>query len=109
MNIKEIIYICNLNNFAKSLEQYRKDFLNLRNESVSQVFKRESQNNDEIMEIFELYQKLSEDKKAKLENITIKQGNRIINDFIFNFEDYLFSSGIENKSHYDSMREYMKD
>ena len=108
MNIKEIIYICNLNNFSKSLEQYRKEFLNLKNESVSQVFERESQNNDEIMEIFELYKKLAKDKKDKLENITISQGKRIINDFTFNFEDYEFSSGIENKSHYDSRRADMK-
>ena len=108
MNIKEIIYICNLNNFSKSLEQYRKEFLNLKNESVSQVFERESQNNDEIMEIFELYKKLAKNKKDKLENITISQGKRIINDFTFNFEDYEFSSGIENKSHYDSRRADMK-
>ena len=109
MNIKEIIYICNLNNFSKSLEEYRKEFLNLKNESVSQVFKRESQNNDEILEIFELYKKLPEDKKAKLENITFKQGKRIINDSTFNFEAYSFSSGMERKSHYDSRRADMKD
>ena len=106
--MKEEIFFCNLNNFSKSLEQYRKEFLNLKNESVSQVFERESQNNDEIMEIYELYKKLAKDKKDKLENITISQGKRIINDFTFNFEDYEFSSGIENKSHYDSMRADMK-
>ena len=105
MNIKEIIYICNLNNFSKSVEEYRRDFLNLKNKSVNQVFKTESENNFEIQEIFNLYKKLSFEEKTKLEKIIINQGKKIIiNDSSFNIEDYSFSSGILNKSHYDSRR-----
>ena len=70
--MKEVIYICNLSNFSKTLEVFRRDFLNLKNENLLSVFEREAKGNPEINEIFEEYKRLPEEVKNKLEKQIFK-------------------------------------
>ena len=100
MNIKEIIYIYNLDNFSKTLEEYRNDFINLKNESVNEVFKRESQKNSEILTLFKIYKKLPKETKIKLEKKNFKSAKRYDDESSLNFEEFYFESSKDrNKSH----------
>ena len=100
MNIKEIIYIYNLNNFSKTLEEYRNDFINLKNESVNEVFKRESQKNPEILTLFEIYKKLPKETKIQLEKKNFKSAKRYDDESSLNFEEFYFESSKDrNKPH----------
>ena len=98
LNLKQVIYICNLNNFSKSLKQFRTDFINLKNESINDVFIRESQNNNEILEIYELYKDLPTKIKDKLEKMHFKQA-KFLNHNIkyFDFENITFSMNKSRK------------
>ena len=73
LNLKQVIYICNLNNFSKSLKQFRIDFLKLKNQTLYEVFKKESENNNEFLEIYKLYNNLPKKTKDKLEKIYFTQ------------------------------------
>ena len=99
LNIKEVIYICNLNNFSKSLDNYRNDFLNLKNESLLTVFERESKDNQEIEEIYKEYNNLSEDEKMILEKQTFKTAKRNNDENIKDLEEIYFKCSKRNKSH----------
>lgn len=74
LNIKEIIYINNMNNFSKNLCEFRKGFLDLEKETLEKVFVREAQNNIEIKEALEEYMKMSKEDKDLLDSIEFKSG-----------------------------------
>ena len=74
LNIKEIIYINNMNNFSKNLCEFRKGFLDLEKETLEKVFVREAQNNIEIKEALEEYMKMSKEDKHLLDSIEFKSG-----------------------------------
>ena len=100
MNIKEIIYIYNLDNFSKTLEEYRNDFINLKNESVNEVFKRESKKNSEILTLFKIYKKLPKETKIQLEKKNFKSAKRYDDESSLNFEEFYFESSKDrNKPH----------
>ena len=100
MNIKEIIYIYNLNNFSKTLEEYRNDFINLKNESVNEVFERESKKNPEILTLFKIYEKLPNETKIQLEKKNFKSAKRYDDESSLNFEEFYFESSKDrNKPH----------
>ena len=69
---KEVIYINNTNNFAKSLKNFRDDFLKLDKMDVNTVFEKEGADNKEISDIYKFFKQLSEEQKQKLENISFK-------------------------------------
>lgn len=96
MNLKEIIYITNDKNYSKSLEQYRKDFINLENENLFYVFDSASKENKEISEAFEAYKKLPNQIKIQLETEKFRSG-KINQDMVIDFEKYKFSSVKERK------------
>ena len=104
MNIKEIIYICNYNNYSKSLEEYRNDFINLQNKNVVSVFEDESKNNKEILEAYDIYKKLPPQIKDQLEYENFKAG-KINPNMIIDFETYKFSSGKERRCPIEDRRE----
>ena len=104
MNIKEIIYILNLNNFKKDLDDYRNDFINLEKEKVIDVFNRECKDNKELSEFFEIYKKLPENVKKKLETTKFKSGKRISQGSQINFEKITFSGGKIRKPHNKNKR-----
>ena len=108
LNMKEIIYICNLNNFSKDLETYRRDFINLEKETLKNIFERESKNNQEISEIYEIYKKMPKELVEKLEKIYFKAGKINPNNFNFNLETYKFSCGKLRKPHYEFEKQYIK-
>ena len=102
LDLKEIIYINNSNNYKKSLKQYRDDFINLKNKKLKEVFDRESKNNEEISEIYELYKKLPKDKRKKLKNISFKSGRSTEendDEKYYDLENLLFSTDKLRKSH----------
>lgn len=99
LNIKEVIYICNLKNYSKSLLDFRNDFLNLKNESVLEVFQRESKDNPELIKMFEEYMNLSEDTKIQLETQIFKSAKRYDDISILDLENYYFESGKIYKPH----------
>ena len=105
MNIKEIIYIYNLNNFSKTLEEYRNDFINLKNESVNEVFKRESQKNPEILTLFKIYEKLPNETKIQLEKKNFKSAKRYDDESSLNFEEFYFESSKDRNKPHDRDRE----
>ena len=96
MNIKEIIYISNYNNFNKKSKQYREDFVNLKNKDVKTVFQNESKDNLEISKALEAYEQLKEEVKDRLEHELFKSGKKNPNISI-NLETYKFSSGKQRK------------
>ena len=96
MNLKEIIYITNTQNYSKSLKQYKKDFINLENEKLFCVFDAASKENKEISEAFEVYKKLPNDIKILLETEKFRSG-KINPDMVIDFENYKFSLGKERK------------
>ena len=104
LTIKEVIYICNLKNFSKSVDNYRKDFLNLKNESLLEVFKRESKGNPEIEEIFQEYNDLSNNQKDILEKHFIKTAKRNNEENVEDLEEIYFESSKRGHS-YTKFRE----
>ena len=92
LNFKEIIYINNYNNFSKSLKDYRNDFMNLKNESLINVFEREGKNNNEIAEIFDFFKTLPNEEKNALETQLFKSGKRN-NNIPLDLEKVTFSFG----------------
>ena len=96
MKLKEIIYIANTKNYSKSLEQYRKDFINLENEKLLCVFEAASKEDKEILEAFEAYKKLPHDIKVLLETEKFRSG-KINSDMVVDLENYKFSLGKERK------------
>ena len=99
LNIKEVLYIFNMKNFEKSLENYRKDFLNLKDEKVVDVFERESKDNSEIAEIYEEYKQLPIDTKKILEKRMFKSAKRSNDEIIVDLENFYFESKKRDKSH----------
>ena len=99
LNIKEVVYIFNMKNFEKSLENYRKDFLNLKDEKVVDVFERESKDNSEIAEIYEEYKQLPIDTKKILEKRMFKSAKRSNDEIIVDLENFYFESKKRDKSH----------
>ena len=108
MNLKEVIYITNHHNYSKNLEQYRKDFINLQNETLFSVFVSASKENNEISEVFEAYKKLPYDIKVRLETEKFKSG-KINPDMNIDFENYEFSSGKERKCPIEERRRILKN
>ena len=108
LNMKEIIYICNLSNFSKNLEVFRRDFLNLKNENLLSVFEREAKGNPEINEIFEEYKRLPEEVKNKLEKQIFKSAKRTGEEIPNDLENIYFESSKRNKSH-DKHKKDKKD
>ena len=76
LNMKEVIYINNLVNFSKTLEEFRNDFNNLKNKTLKEVIINEGRENNEIFEALEAYEKLSEEEKYALENLSFKTGKK---------------------------------
>lgn len=110
MNLKEIIYINNINNFQKSLNKFHYDFVNLKNKNVEEVFKTEGKNNNEISKIYNLYNNLTKEEKEKLENDYIKSAKRRNDEkkkFI-DFENFLFRQKKVAKPHTKGRRRQME-
>ncbi len=87
LNMKEVIYINNLENFSKTLEEFKNDFINLKDRTLKEVLINECKNNSEITEVFESYDQLSEEDKYALENLSFKSGKK---------HKTLFCDGLEN-------------
>ena len=98
INLKEAIYINNLDNFSKNLKQFRDDFINLEKEPLNIVFEREGKQNEEIMKIFEIFKNLPKEKQKKLESMTFKLG-KISKNTTIDLENYIFSQDIISKPH----------
>ena len=101
LNLKEVIYIINLDNFSKNLKKFRDDFINLNNETLNTIFEREGKKNDEIKEIFQIYNNLSNKEQQQLENLQFKLGKINKNTFL-DFENMVFyrssTGNIHNKN-----------
>ena len=87
LNMKEVIYINNLENFSKTLEEFKNDFINLKDRTLKEVLINECKNNSEITEVFKSYDQLSEEDKFALENLSFKSGKK---------HKTLFCDGLEN-------------
>ena len=74
--MKEVIYINNLDNFSKTLEEFKNDFINLKDRTLKEVLINECKNNSEITEVLESYDQLSEEDKNALENLSFKSGKK---------------------------------
>ena len=98
LDLREIIYINNVNNYNKNLIEYRDDFINLQNKNLIEVFEEESKNNEQISEIYELYKQLPEDKKQILINEKFKPGKLNEEDY-YSLENMVFSTKKLCKSH----------
>lgn len=98
LDLREIIYINNVNNYNKNLIEYRDDFINLQNKNLIEVFEEESKNNEQISEIYELYKQLPEDKKQILINEKFKPGKLNKEDY-YSLENMVFSTKKLCKSH----------
>ena len=98
LDLREIIYINNVNNYNKNLIEYRDDFINLQNKNLIEVFEEESKNNEQISEIYELYKQLPEDKKQILINEKFKPGKLNEEDY-YSLENMVFSTKKSCKSH----------
>ena len=98
LDLREIIYINNVNNYNKNLIEYRDDFINLQNKNLIEVFEEESKNNEQILEIYELYKQLPEDKKQILINEKFKPGKLNEEDY-YSLENMVFSTKKLCKSH----------
>ena len=110
LNLKEIIYINNYNNFSKDLKKYRGDFLNLKNEKLWNVFYRESKNNYEIATMFKIYNTLPEKARKKLEKKKFKFAKRINDDIDYgniNLDNITFSFDKLRKSHYRYRKKFL--
>ena len=102
LDLKEIIYINNVNNYKKNLKKYRDDFNDLQNKKLDEVFKTESKDNEQITEIYKLYQELPEDIMDLLEKGQFKPAklNEEDNDDIkYTLENMVFSCDKLRKSH----------
>ena len=76
LNMKEVIYINNLDNFSKTLEEFKNDFINLKDRTLKEVLINECKNNSEITEVLESYDQLSEEDKNALEDLSFKSGKK---------------------------------
>ena len=99
LDLREIIYINNVNNYNKNLIEYRDDFINLQNKNLIEVFEEESKNNEQISEIYELYKQLPEDKKQILINEKFKPGKLNEEEDYYSLENMVFSTKKLCKSH----------
>ena len=102
LDLKEIIYINNVNNYKKNLKKYRDDFNDLQNKKLDEVFKTESKDNEQISEIYKLYQELPEDIMDLLEKGQFKPAklNEEDNaDIKYTLENMVFSCDKLRKSH----------
>ena len=79
INMKEVIYINNFDNFSKTLEELRNDFDDLKNKKLKDVLIKEAGNNKEITEVIEIYENLTEEEKYVLENLSFKTGKKYNN------------------------------
>ena len=99
LNMKEIIYINNLNNFSKNLKDYRNDFIELQNHTLKEIFEREAKDNYEINEALKAYNKLSEDEKYALETVEFKTAKRSNYKNSHQLENITFSFGKTKNNH----------
>jgi hypothetical protein len=76
LNMKEVIYINSLDNFSKTLEEFKNDFINLKDRTLKEVLINECKNNSKITEVLESYDQLSEEDKNALENLSFKSGKK---------------------------------
>ena len=97
LNLKEVIYINNLDNFSKNLKSFRNDFINLEKKSLKDTFEREGKNNKEIRDIYEIFKTLSKKVQNELETKKFKLGK--INKYMsIDLENMLFYTE-GNKNH----------
>ena len=107
IDLKEAIYINNMENFNKSIKNYRNDFINLKNETLTSVFEREKNNNVNIKNIHEIYKKLKSDEQIKLETFKFKSG-KINENQIIDYENVKFSSGTLRLPHRKTLKDKNK-
>lgn len=93
INMKEVIYINNLDNFSKTLEEFRNDFNDLKNKTLKDVLINEAGNNNEIIEVLEVYDNLSDEEKSSLENLSFKTRKKYKNLTISDLETIKFKIG----------------
>lgn len=105
LSLKEVIYINNLNNFTKSLKDFRDDFINLDKEPLNTIFEKEGKNNKEISEIFEIYRGLPLEEKNKLEAMKFKSG-KINENSLIDLENMKFSSVLIKAPHIRKRKNY---
>ena len=102
LDLKEIIYINNVNNYKKNLKKYRDDFNDLQNKKLDEVFKTESKDNEQITEIYKLYQELPEDimdllEKGQYKPAKLNEEDNV--DIKYTLENMVFSCDKLRKSH----------
>ena len=102
LDLKEIIYINNVNNYKKNLKKYRDDFNDLQNKKLDEVFKTESKDNEQITEIYKLYQELPEDimdllEKGQFKPAKLNEEDNV--DMKYTLENMVFSCDKLRKSH----------
>ena len=106
INMKEVIYINNFNNFSKTLEEFRNDFNDLKNKKLKEVLIKEAGSNKEINEVIEIYENLSEEEKYVLENISFKTGKKYKNVIPNELENLKFKI-IKRKPHNKNKDKYV--
>ena len=105
VNLKEAVYINNINNYSKSLNDFRNGFIELDKISLENVLKDQSNNNEEILNIYNVYKQLSKNEKIKLESMRWKHGARkIVRDKI-DYEYMTFGYGCLRKPHDKKIKE----
>ena len=72
INMNEVIYINDISNSTKTLDEFKNGFNDLKNMALKEVVIKASENNNEIKEVLKIYNSLTEEDFGKY-NIKIRK------------------------------------
>ena len=110
INLKESIYILSKENYSKSLEDFRKGFILLKNKTLKELLEKASINNEDIfmMECYEDFLKMKEAEQKEIDTCTWKSKKVVENLDFKDIENITFTSQRNDHSKFRKWKKKFK-